>query len=205
MFARKGKDLLKEVAQCEPGHLPPHNEDLVRQVVEEVKEHHSSMINLLSEVRQGTADENWDAKPEDAASVIIHHESLLRNKRLLLAYTNARLQKVKDVRWRLGPQLPDDIKENCSQSEREFFKSYNSLLVKYQRDVGKGRIMLDLTVDKEPPQDPLILVRVVEEQGDIMVNGKQMCLQVGSVHRMERDMAEPLIAQGHLMHIDTIM
>ena len=43
--------------------------------------------------------------------------------------------------------------------------------------------------DQEPPQDPLILVRVLEEQGDIMVNGKQMCLQVGSVHRMERDMA----------------
>lgn len=53
-----------------------------------------------------------------------------------------RLKRIKDLRWELGTSvLPDQIKENLSSLEVQFFSEYDKILGEYMRGVGN----IDLT------------------------------------------------------------
>jgi len=81
--------LLRDPGQA----LPQFKEEEVRRCLQEVAEHYESLVSILDAFRdQGVA---WEGRPEVASSVLIHHQALLRNKRLLMAYQNMRLERVK--------------------------------------------------------------------------------------------------------------
>lgn len=50
------------------------------------------------------------------------------------------------IRWTRGRQLPEDVAENLSASEVQYFRNYDKCLVACNKAVG-----LDLTTDVEPP------------------------------------------------------
>ena len=117
MLGSRGAALLREV-DCAPSDrtaragsvmLRPYNEDLVRQILDEVDEHHRSMVSLVSVQQDGDAGEGTAPdgggdgagdgagdgdgggpaarKHMDGTGLLVHHQALLRNKRVLLAYT----------------------------------------------------------------------------------------------------------------------
>ncbi len=54
-----------------------------------------------------------------------------------------RLERIKNLRWELGTSvLPNEIKENLSTLETQFFSVYDKNLGEYMRSVGN----MDLTV-----------------------------------------------------------
>ena len=70
----------------------------MRQILEEVDEHHGSLIGLIQRQQDQTAAPSTSAPSEagsnnivfdaqsDASAILVHHQALLRNKRVLLAY-----------------------------------------------------------------------------------------------------------------------
>lgn len=139
-----------------------------------------------------------DAEGTDAlhAAVVVHHESVLRNKRCLMAYQHARTQRLMALRHALGPVLPTDVTEALSRAEREFVGGHSKLLRQYAKATG-----VDLATHRTPPAEAFIEVRCLRDGGDIYTEDGAVTLAKNSIHRLRRSEAEALIAQGVLEQV----
>jgi hypothetical protein len=108
----------------------------------------------------------------------IRYAALLWNKRCLTAYQSvffslslslslslsiksyslslsqssyARLMKLKKLRWEFGSLLPEDIRQNLSDGEKEWFAEYCKNLSDFMNKLNDGK-GLDLTLHKKPPK-----------------------------------------------------
>ena len=198
-FGAKGASLVLDIAQSEKGTIPPYNDETVRAVVEESQEHHRSILKLIGDIQRSGASLE-EAKPDDAASILVHHQAVLRNKRALLVYLNERMSRVRALRWEEGTALPEVVGENMSPSERSFFTHYSALVNKYQG--RRGGVGLNLTLDPTPPRDHKVQVRVLEDYGEIVTRDGTVDLSKNTVHLLWRDEAQPLITEGVLEKLD---
>ena len=194
-FGEKSAALVRDLSQSERGTIPQFADETVRGVLDECQEHHRSILRLIDDIKErGTSLEA--AAPADAASILVHHQAVLRNKRALLVYMNERMRRVRDLRWEVGAGLPDLVAESLSHAERTFFTAYSALLNKYQgRRHGVG---LNVTLDKSPPEDHKVEVRALEDYGEIVTRDGSVELTRNSVHLMWRDECQPLIQEGVL-------
>lgn len=62
-----------------------------------------------------------------------------------------RLERIKQLRWDFGSVLTPEIKYQLSESEVQWFNSYNKCLAGYMRSLG-SQGGLDLTQDVKPPR-----------------------------------------------------
>ena len=191
--------LVTDIAQSAKGSIPPYNDELARAVVDEAQEHHRSILRLIGDIQKTGASLD-EAKPDDAASILVHHQAVLRNKRALLVYLNERMRRVRALRWEVGTGLPEMVAENLSHSERAFFTQYAALVNKYQG--RRGGVGLNLTLDPSPPRDHKVQVRVLEEYGEVVTRDGAVDLRKNTVHLLWRDDAQPLIAEGVLEKLD---
>jgi GINS complex subunit 1 len=198
-FGAKGASLVLDITQSEKGTIPPYNDETVRAVVEESQEHHRSILKLIGDIQRSGASLE-EAKPDDAASILVHHQAVLRNKRALLVYLNERMSRVRALRWEVGTALPEVVGENMSPSERSFFTQYSALVNKYQG--RRGGVGLNLTLDPTPPRDHKVQVRVLEDYGEIVTRDGTVDLSKNTVHLLWRDEAQPLITEGVLEKLD---
>ena len=173
--------------------ISKYKHDEVRLSLQEVGEHYQSLANILEAFREEGIE--WESRPELASSVLIHHQALLRNKRLLMVYQNLRLERLSEYRWRCG-RLPPAAQARLSPSEKEFCRAYDKLLGKYHRQVG-----LDLTV-MAPPSETLIKVRVLEDLGVLEFDYLgEVEMMAGTVQMVPAEEAELLIREGKLEHV----
>jgi len=198
-FGAKGASLVLDIAQSEKGTIPPYNDETVRAVVEESQEHHRSILKLIGDIQRSGASLE-EAQADDAASILVHHQAVLRNKRALLVYLNERMSRVRALRWEVGTALPEVVGENMSPSERSFFTQYSALVNKYQG--RRGGVGLNLTLDPTPPRDHKVQVRVLEDYGEIVTRDGTVDLSKNTVHLLWRDEAQPLITEGVLEKLD---
>ncbi|XP_044733141.1 DNA replication complex GINS protein PSF1-like [Chrysoperla carnea] len=190
MFAEKALELLKELNR-NPDNLPPFNDDLVRQVLEEMRV-------LYNENHQDVTNSESD---QFAATVKIRHLAIKRNKRILLSYYFNRMQRIRAMRWQFGSILPPDVKENLSVSEQVWFNNYSKSLAKYMRSVGDEE-GLDLMQDMKPPKSLYMEVRCLIDYGKIELDdGTSVLLKKNTQHLLPRAQCETLIRQGVLEHI----
>ncbi|KAL2610109.1 hypothetical protein R1flu_028682 [Riccia fluitans] len=192
MFGKKGAELVREAKQtlATEDQFRPFNQDLFEQVVKETDEHYAHLQERMSQIK---ANESSEAVDPNFVGGCAQHRSVLRNKRCLLAYVNARMSKIKQLRWDLGAVLPDDITANLSSTERTFFQGYSEALSSYMADIN-----LDLTVDATPPKDPYVQIRVIGNLGEVLLDDQETSLLPHSIHFMTRTEAEPLVMQGLL-------
>ncbi|KAK3273352.1 hypothetical protein CYMTET_18402 [Cymbomonas tetramitiformis] len=162
VFGKTAVQLVQEVANMDGEGLPSFKEDVVKKVLDEVDEHHKALLNILSTVQDAGLEWN-QMEANDANALMVHHESLLRNKRLLLGYVNARMNRIKKTRWHKGRALQPELKERMAPTEQQFFREYDKLLMEYQ-DPRTG-VGIDLTLDMTPPKDHKIEVRVMARTG----------------------------------------
>lgn len=192
MFGRRGAQLNSELAQNEDDRLHRFNNDLFDQVAEEANEHYHQLESRMVKMQQEGLDIET-TQNSDYFGALIHHLSLVRNKRCLMAYIYNRGQRIQRLRWQLGAVLPADIQEKLNFSEKEFLKNYSDLLGSYMTNID-----LDLTVDTTPPKDPYIQVRVMDNVGEVLLDDQSTSLLRNSIHLMKRTEAESLVSQGIL-------
>ncbi|GLG92669.1 hypothetical protein R5R35_001770 [Gryllus longicercus] len=189
MFGQKGLELIKELNRT-PDVLPPFNDDVIRQVLEE--------MNALFEQNRMDLDKEKDA---NYAGVHVRHASLERNRRCLLAYLYNRINKIRQMRWEFGSIIPPEIKYNMCEPEVQWFNNYNKILATYMRGIG-NKHGLNLTLDRQPPKELYIEVRCLEDYGEYeMDNGDVVTLRKGNMYLLPRGPCEQLIRQGILQHI----
>ncbi|KAM0953468.1 putative GINS complex, subunit Psf1, GINS subunit, domain A protein [Dioscorea sansibarensis] len=190
MYGRRASQLLGELASAETGQLTVFNSDTFDQVIKECNEHNLQLQTLIRKIE----DQNLDiqtTRNEDHFGAVIHHLSLARNKRCLMAYMYNRAEIIQSLRWKIGPILPQEIQEKLSYSEEEYFKNHSAAIDSYMSELD-----LDLTVDMVPPKDPYIQVRVLDDIGEVCLGDMEISLTRHSVHSLRRTDAEQFISQG---------
>ncbi|XP_056167881.1 uncharacterized protein LOC115678441 isoform X2 [Syzygium oleosum] len=140
MYGRKASQLVKELTGGEKGQLRPFNDDLFNQVIKECSSHHVGLQALFRNMQEEGLDIQT-TRNADYYGALIHHLSLTRNKRCLMAYMCNRADVIRSLRWKLGRVLPNELVTKLSNSEKEYFKGYSAALDAYMNEMN-----LDLTV-----------------------------------------------------------
>ncbi|KAI0492790.1 DNA replication complex GINS protein PSF1 [Dendrobium catenatum] len=190
MYGRRASQLLRELAACEAGQLTAFNSDTFEQVIRECNEHNLQLQSLIRKIEDANLDIQT-TRNEDHFGAVIHHLSLLRNKRCLMAYMYNRAELIQSLRWKIGPVLPQEIQEKLNYSEEEYFKNHSAAIESYMSELD-----LDLTVDMVPPKDPYIRVKVLDDIGELCLGDHAISLTQHSLHFIKRTDAEPFISQG---------
>ncbi|KAF3654096.1 hypothetical protein CQW23_21386 [Capsicum baccatum] len=223
MYGKKGKELIQEFAESEPGQLAAFNTDLVTQVLEECNSHFLHLNSLVRKMNAKTPAESSGAnrptqndphsnnespdnseppeadgstntelpKDDNYHGLLIHHQSLTRNKRCLMAYVYNRAEVVRKLGWTLERVLPEEIEEKLSTSEKEYFKNHAATIQSYM-----SALDLDLGVDMVPPKDPYIKVRVLDDIGNVVLSDQLANLARHAILFIRRTDAEQYISQG---------
>lgn len=191
IYGKRACQLVKEFASAEPGMLTRFNDDLFNQVIKECDVHYNQFYELTRKMQEEGLDVQ-SARNADHFGMLIHHLSLLRNKRCLMAYVHKRAEVIQSLSWKVGRVLPQEIEEKLTDPERRYFKNYSSSIQSYMRQMEN----LDLTVDMVPPKDPYIKVRVLEDIGVTAIGDRDTNLACHSIHFLKRTDAEHYILQG---------
>ncbi|XP_066936091.1 DNA replication complex GINS protein PSF1-like [Clytia hemisphaerica] len=193
MFGEKAFELIKELKRSTDGNLPAFNEDLVRQVLDEMR--------VLFEENQKEVTASVEGEEGLYSGVQLRHESLERNKRCLLAYIYNRMMRIKQYRWDIGSVLPQDVKLNLVEQEVKWFTEYNKSLAKYMMSTAGGH-GIDLTQNMTPPKSLYIEVRCLVDYGEFETeDGTVVILKKNSQHFLPTTQCEHLVRQGILEHI----
>ncbi|PON89382.1 GINS complex, subunit Psf [Trema orientale] len=192
MYGRKACQLVKELSSGEKGQLTPFNSDLFDQVIAECSQHYLELQALIRKMQEKGLDVQT-SKNEDHFGSLIHHLSLVRNKRCLMSYLYSRAEILRNLTWKVGPVLPKEIQEKLSHFEEEYFKKHSASLKTYM-----SKIDLDLAVDMVPPKDPYIQVRVLDDIGEgiVLSDDKTANFTRHSMHFLKRTDAEQFISRG---------
>lgn len=224
MFGKRSCDLLRSVARCSPEAIPAYNDEGVRLVLEEIQLHNDALVSIMKSVeeieRQRQAGEtsqdtqqqlipDWSRYSEEASAVLVHHDSILRNKRVMWTYMSIRLKLIRDLRWHSRSVSPH-IQKNLSQAEMQYFTGYDRLLSTgggtssypgYTSCTNLG-VGIDLTLGQTPPKGYCVTVKVIRDYGDVAFSVGILGLAAGSVHILQHEEAEPLIQSGVLVNFD---
>ncbi|KAI9183420.1 DNA replication protein psf1 [Blastocladiella emersonii ATCC 22665] len=218
MYGDEALKLVREAKRARAGLLPVYNETAVRNVLKEARilAEEQDRIMAMLQAAEAAADDDWLASQQAAAggadetlaaasdghqaAFLIHHASLDRNKRCLLAYHMARLDKIKAIQWDLmDGTVDDDTRRRMAPAEATFADRYSQLLISYKGMYDD----LDLTAVAHPPKDLYVCVRVVKDCGEIITeNGRSVVLKKNSQHFLLRTDVERLITQGFLQHVE---
>lgn len=145
----------------------------------------------------------------------------------IIRYNRAEI--IQNLRWKIGPVLPQEILEKLNYLEVEYFKNHSAAIESYMSEMD-----LDLTVvsgafhpklfvpmsfllcfyftillikdsnnfqDMIPPKDPYIRVRVLDDIGEVCLGDHSICLTKQSLHFIRRTDAEPFVSQVYIINL----
>ncbi|XP_058205088.1 uncharacterized protein LOC131319010 isoform X2 [Rhododendron vialii] len=134
MYAKKAWELVKEFSSSESGQLSAFNSDVFAQVIEECNTHFSQLQSLLSKMQEEGLD-NQTARNADHFGALIHHLSLVRNKRCLMAYVYNRAEVIRSLGWIKEAPLPEEIQEKLSSSEKDYSQNHSATIRSYRLEM----------------------------------------------------------------------
>jgi GINS complex subunit 1 len=187
--------------------LPKYDEAGIRTVHGEIRGQHIEFLarfqymeELITESETKGVEVDQDKLEQRTAGVHLYLNSMLRNKRIVLAYLFNRLEKIQALIWQVGTvDFPTEKRDQLSEPEVEYAKKYEKALVAYSRALGHN---LDLTVDMLPPRSVTVQVRSLEDLGSILtVDSGTVDLSKGRVACMRRTDADPLLRAGKVERV----
>lgn len=131
---------------------------------------------------------------------IVNYRHLLmsRNKRCILAYLYNRLERIKSIRWEIGPVIPASLKTNMCAPEILWFNKYSEILSNYMSSLSDD-IALDITQHTRPPTSLYVEVKCLVDEGKFELDsGDTISMKKDTIHFIPRAQAEPLIRKGIL-------
>ena len=147
---------------------------------------------------ESSSTQQEDGQQSISSSIVTQHQSLLRNKRCVLAYHYERMKRVRKLRWGSGAvqNFPSFIKQNMSEDEVKYLNEYDEILRQYSDDIG-----FDLFSDVTPPKDVFVEVRVIKEdtensEGIMTLESGVITLKKNDTLYLRRVDAEMLIQRG---------
>ncbi|KAJ8602434.1 hypothetical protein CTAYLR_001245 [Chrysophaeum taylorii] len=173
--------------------LSPYDDETIRAIVAECRTLHDEILELMK-----GEDTKLDELSDGLKStLVIRHQTILRNKQCTLAYLQHRLEALCALRLEVGLNVPEKIRENTSQLEAAFLTDYDKILSDYMRAVD-----LDLTASQRPPKDLFVEVRANTDCGEIVTEQSGVVdLAKGTSHYLRAADVEDLVKQGLLEHV----
>jgi GINS complex subunit 1 len=200
MLAAKAHELIKELDRSRDSVLPPYNIDTIRLCQFEANELFRQNYEDVQTVVQAGTDTASSA-PTLMPTISIRHAAIQRIKRCLLAYAYHRMNRTRSLRWSIGPVIPEDMRNNLSIDELEFFSNYNQTLSSYMRSIGNNH-SLDLTSFMIPPKKLFAHIKCIQDYGPYETSdGTIIQLTFNSEHYVLTSDAEHLIQRKIAEHI----
>jgi len=198
-YGQSGRELLLDLKRSD--WLPSYSEDGVRATLQEINSHTEELTILVRAANRTNNNDDGGPSIESRPSLILHDQSIRRNKRCLLAYHAFRIDKLRTLRWETSGTLPPGMKNVLSEAEVDFFNEYDKLASRHA--LGGPMSSLDWNSDQNPPEHNFIQVRVV--QSGLGKIETEMCgtveLEMGSMHYLPRGDVEPFIRSGALVQL----
>lgn len=200
IHGRKAVQLLQDLKRAR--WLPPFNDKVVKEVVKEIMSDHKEIQRMLAEESEETLEN------EVLMGLYYLDDLIARNVRCLLAYLNARLEIVEQLRWEVGRLVPDEKLEKLHEAERQYFNRYNDILDKFmKRYVHNCSHPLNLTAYAEAPEDVNIQVRVLRDDpqldGIVSNDSGLLRLRGGCQMMVKKSDVELLLRAGKVEQVDT--
>eukprot|EP00954_Amorphochlora_amoebiformis_P000915 70909-Amorphochlora_amoeboformis.AAC.2 len=120
--------------------------DRMRKIVNETQQLHLCIVKKMD---LKTPEELRD--PTVTCSIVVNNATAKRNKRMALAYVNERLNRIKRMWWTRSSILPEDMKHNMSQAEKDFFEGYDKILSAYCQDIDVDLASVDKNTTYRDP------------------------------------------------------
>ena len=191
--SRKLLDSVKRSKSNKELPLPMYDMDSMRTLKDECNTLYKEILELMD----GGDAQLGDLDDGVKAALVVHHQTILRNKQCALLYLRERLRTLTRLRLEAGLVIPDEIRSNCGPEEKDFFAEYDALYAGYSRDLG-----LDLRQSLRPPKDLFIMVRAVADCGELVTRHSGVVrLDKGTSHFLRAADVEQLISQGMLEHV----
>lgn len=176
--------------------LPMYNEELVRNILDEIDELKNNTEYLGLQMEAGNSKVS-------RCQHIVNLLCLERNKRCLLAHQKLRSDMLDAFAWENNGI--DVLNANISQEstdlshmEQEYLKEYSDLI----SDLKSGALAdIDLSGSLNPPSDVFIDVRVLKDAGEIQTEYGVFNLIKDSQFFVRQSDVERLIQQGYLQKI----
>ncbi|UJR33992.1 hypothetical protein I4U23_021407 [Adineta vaga] len=202
MLASKAHELIKELDRSRDTVLPPYNIETIRLCQLEANElFRQNYEDVQTVVQTNTDNSSANSAPTLMPTISIRHAAIQRIKRCLLAYAYHRMNRIKSLRWSIGPVLPEHMRNNLSMDELEFFSNYNQTLSSYMRSIGNNH-SLDLTSFMSPPKKLFAHIKCIQEYGPYETSdGTIIQLTFNSEHYVLTSDAEHLIQRKIAEHI----
>jgi len=190
-----GVNLLRELQRHDKlGTFPLYNTEGIRACTDVIKKVYQHLNDTTTNFEEDELQNNF-MKP----NLLVNVTLMERQKRCVLAYLMARMEKIQRMRWEIGSILTPQLKEKLSVDESVFFAEYDKILTTYAREMQFDS-WSELTV---PPKDLFIEIRVLVDNGLIQTESGTLNLQKGTQHSVRRSDVEDLIKQGIVEHITT--
>ncbi|CAK9098600.1 unnamed protein product [Durusdinium trenchii] len=200
LHGRKAVQLLQDLKRAR--WLPPFNDKVVKEVAEEINNDSKEMERLAEQ------DSDEQLEPELLVALYLYDDIMERNKRCLLAYLNARLDVIEQLRWEVGRMVPEEKLQKLHEAEKQYLTNYNNSLDKYmKRYVPNCKHPLDLTANSEAPEDTNIQVRMLRDDpqldGIVSNDSGLLRLRGGCQMMVKRSDVEHLLRSGKVQQVKT--
>ena len=193
MYGQRGRELLLELKRSD--WLPPYNDEAVRACLQEVSLHFDELQDQITATTHTAGSKPpMEARP----SLLLHDSAIRRNKRCLLAYHVARLEKLQN-KVNHGYRSSNELSSLLSEAEVDFMDSYEKLRCTYAEEMA-----LDLSSLLLPPELDFVQIRILSQNLGTLVTetGTSVSLHPGTIHYLPRNDVEPLIRQGLAEQVD---
>ncbi|PQP96834.1 putative DNA replication complex GINS protein PSF1 [Prunus yedoensis var. nudiflora] len=149
-------------------------------------------IQLVKEIANGEKGQLTPFSSDVFSEVIAECSQHFADLRSLIRYNRAEI--LRNLVWKVGSEIPEEIQEKLSHSEKEYFKKHSEALKSYM-----SRVVLELAVDMVPPKDPYIKVRVLDDMGEVELPSDNTAnFARHSMHFLKRTDAEKYISLGKM-------
>mmetsp|Transcript_7617 Transcript_7617/g.12462 ORF Transcript_7617/g.12462 Transcript_7617/m.12462 type:complete len:204 (+) Transcript_7617:87-698(+) len=190
VYGQQGTQMLNNLRRA--AWLPQYDADGNRKVIEEIGDLYTKIHNTLM-----AAKDVDTTKPEAltiSCSVIVHHNALQRNKRILFAYHRYRTDVLEDYVWEKGALLTEFARNKINPHEELYFKNYANILKDYMEEVD-----VTITSVLSPPKELKQEVQIMDNIGDIQTGDGTMSLVSGTRTFCEMNEVETFLRNGQVV------
>ncbi|GMH58596.1 hypothetical protein TrLO_g10908 [Triparma laevis f. longispina] len=195
-FTNTASSLLPTLSRCT--WLPPYPTSVLPQIFAEVQRHRET-CNQVYQNGQIDSELSDSCKP----ILQLHLQSILRIKRILLAYMNARVEKITDLVYQ-SSVIPVGLRGLLSGEERSFNEDYNDLLCAYEDSIGVSFLEYSGGIHGGDGSTLpyMVEVQVNEDRGSVVDNGVEVGMGEGSRHWVRREAVEGMVRRGEIEQRD---